>query len=242
MAQRTAAVTNLLNNAGQGFLTFGEDLLVNEEYSSECIRVFGRRIEGIKFSELVYSDDEEGKNFFDSLMTEVFLQDDDELIVDMYLPLLPKEIEIVGKHIQFDYKIIYDVNSQARSCMAILTDVTEKRLLENQMELEKNNLKMIVKVLVNYNDFIQTLKDYRNFCSKEIHAILNSGNTLEQKVSEIFRGVHTYKGNFSQFYMMSITQKLHDFEGQISTVSKKLVSEIGNEQLAQFINKFNLDS
>ncbi len=239
--QRTAAVRNLLNNAGQGFLTFGEDLLVNEEYSSECTRVFGSEIGGLKFSELLYQHDKEGRKFFDSLLEEVFKQDDEELIVDIYLPLLPKEIKLGSKNIQLEYKII-NSSSEARNCMAILTDVTDKRLLENQMEYEKNNLKMIVKVLVNYNDFIQTLKDYRDFHGSLIHEILTSGNPLEQKITEIFRYVHTFKGNFSQFYMTFITQKLHDFESQISAISKRLLSDMDNEQLIQFINKFDLES
>ena len=32
--EKTAAIRNLLDNAGQGFLSFGSDLQINQEYSS----------------------------------------------------------------------------------------------------------------------------------------------------------------------------------------------------------------
>jgi hypothetical protein len=44
VAERTAAVRNLLNNAGQGVLSFGNDLLVDREYSSQCVNIFGSEI------------------------------------------------------------------------------------------------------------------------------------------------------------------------------------------------------
>ena len=33
-------ITNLLNNAGQGFLSFGKDLKINEGFSRECLNIF----------------------------------------------------------------------------------------------------------------------------------------------------------------------------------------------------------
>lgn len=120
--QRTMAIRNLLNNAGQGFLSFGENLLVDEEYSSECRRIFGRDIGGLKFPELIYPQDEEGRKFLESLIEEVYNQDDEDIVVDIYLPLLPREVEIDNKHIELEYRIIKDTNASAKNCMAILTD------------------------------------------------------------------------------------------------------------------------
>jgi len=242
VAEKTVAVRSLLNNAGQGFLTIGQNLQVNHEYSSECRRIFDREIGGIKFSELIYPQNEESKAFVDSLLIEIFNQESDDMLVDLYLPLLPEKIEIDNKHIEVKYKIISDTTAESKTCMAILTDVTDKRLLENQMENERNTLKMVVKVVVSYNDFIQTVKDYRYFCDTLLYEIINSEKTLENKIAEIFRYVHTYKGNFSQFYMTGITQLLHDFESKIAAFSKLLVSDMGNDDLNRFVQEFDIHS
>ncbi|WP_006520970.1 hypothetical protein [Desulfoscipio gibsoniae] len=44
LLKRDSEIKNLLDNAGQGFLTFGKDLLVKQEYSAECARIFGQKI------------------------------------------------------------------------------------------------------------------------------------------------------------------------------------------------------
>lgn len=240
--QRTTAIRTLLNNAGQGFLSFGENLLVDEEYSSECRRIFGGDIGGLKFSELIYPQNEEGRDFLESLIVEVYNQDDDDIVMDIYLPLLPKEVEIGNKHIEMEYRLIRDTDEDAKTCMAILTDVTDKRLLENQMEHEKNTLKMVVKVVVSYDDFVQILRDYQEFCHSLVHEIVESEDSLENKISKLFRYVHTYKGNFSQFNMTGITQRLHDLETQITTFSKLLGPDVGNDELIQFVSGFDLNS
>lgn len=43
----------MLDNTGQGLLTFGENLMIDEEYSAECIDIFGCDIGGMCFIDLV---------------------------------------------------------------------------------------------------------------------------------------------------------------------------------------------
>lgn len=239
VAQRTAAISNLLNHAGQGFLTFGEDMRVNHEYSSECIRIFGQDITDIRFSELIYPlSKEEDSKFFTSLIEEIFKQKDIEMVEELYLPLFPNKIEIGNMHIEVKYKILEET-VKSKKIMAILTDVTDKQLLTKQMENEKNTLKMVVKAVVSSNDFMHTINSYRIFYDKQIFEIVNSEKSLDDKIAEIFRHVHTYKGNFSQFHMMGITQSLHEFESQISAFGKQ--SGIGMEDLINFIGQFNMN-
>ncbi len=52
--ERSAAIKNLLNNARQGFLSFNEDLLIDNEYSYECERIFGLKLTGLKITDLLF--------------------------------------------------------------------------------------------------------------------------------------------------------------------------------------------
>jgi len=181
VASRTTALRNLLNNAGQGFLSFGPDLLVRDEYSSECVRIFGGEIAGAKFAGLIFSKDLEQQDFIESLFFDIFSHRDDDAR-EVYLPLLPTEVLINSKYINVEYKMIEDtVRKGTEVCMAILSDVTENRLLESRVEQERNLLKMVVKVIVNRTDFIQNVNDFNRFCHYGLPSILAGPATKKEK-------------------------------------------------------------
>ena len=212
VANRTMALRNLLNSAGQGFLSFGPDLLVREEYSNECVKIFGGQIAGARFANLIFPKDQEQQVFVESIFFEILNNQDNE-VREIYLPLLPSEVIINSRYINIEYKIIKDPESDnAEVCMAILSDVTENRLLESQVEQERNLLKMVVKVIVNRTDFIQNVNDFRRFSTSGLQRILASSAKDEEKFAEIFRQLHTFKGNFSQLDMSFIVENLHQLE------------------------------
>jgi len=215
VAARTASLRNLLNNAGQGFLSFGEDLLVNEEYSEECLRIFGQDIEKKPILDLLFPEDEEEKNFLENVFRKI-IHDREGSLREKYLPLLPNELKLKGQDIQIQYKIVNDI------FMLIITDVTDKRFLERQVEKERNLLKMVVRCMLNRRDFHEYVNDYRNFYSSRLQQILAGECPLPELVNEIFRLVHTFKGSFSQLEMVKVVQHLHNLETDLADWQKNL--------------------
>ncbi|MHB1393532.1 MAG: ATP-binding protein [Clostridia bacterium] len=213
---RTASVRNLLDNAGQGFLTFGADLAVGAEFSSECYNIFGCNIKGKPFPELIYPDNAEERDFLKTLLVKI-LEEKDEIQRSIYFTLLPEEVTLDNKCIQISYKTIMDKNLVLSEVyMVILTDITYKRMLEDKVEQERNVLKMVVKVVTHYDDFIETIKEYKDFCSSKLPKLLCSKQPNDEMLYEICRTIHTFKGTFSLFDMSNIIEKLHAFETQIS--------------------------
>lgn len=242
VASRTTALRNLLNNAGQGFLSFGPDLLVREEYSSECVRIFGGAIVGAKFAGLIFPKDLEQQDFVESLFFEIFNHQDDDAR-EVYLSLLPTEVVINSKYINVEYKMIKDAGRNgAEECMAILSDVTENRLLESQVEQERNLLKMVVKVIVNRTDFIQNVNDFRRFSNSELPRILAGPATKEEKFADIFRRLHTFKGNFSQLNMGFIVECLHQLETKMTDFKNEGGLNLDQEELEQLFNQLEPDT
>jgi|GEM_PF-1979976 Chemotaxis protein histidine kinase and related kinases len=237
---RTQALRNLLDNAGQGFLSFGTHLLIHDEYSSECSRLFGTDITGVKFSQLIFPHDEQQENFLASLLNKL-LSTSDPLLREVYLPLLPTEITVEDKCISMEYKLIDSDEHMPNSCMVILTDMTNHRTLESQIEQERNLLKMVVKVILNYTDFIQGVKDYGNFCESQLFEILETPESLPDKVAEIFRHFHTLKGNFSQLGMNYIVEQLHQLETNIVDLQKLLPEkDLTLQDVKDFFAEFDL--
>ena len=234
--QREKALRNLLNNAGQGFLTFGEDLRIDEEYSLECTHIFQQEIAGMTFPDLLALYDAEQRHFMRNILSRLF-HDKDSAKRHLYLPLLTNEIVVGSKHIHIDYKLIHDpFREGSEKFMVILTDITEKRLLQNQVEQERNTLKMVVKVVVQYGDFLECAKEYTHFYQKKIWKILGSDDSLQAKLLDIYRDVHTFKGNLSQLGLIQVVHRLHELEGELTELIAR-VDFLSMQDVRKFLSE-----
>lgn len=134
LKRREMEIMNLLDNSDQGFLTFSRNLLIDKEHSSECARIFNKKIANLNILELLLSENEEQNRLFADAFARVFdLSDRDTQL--SCLANLPTLIKIGENYINIKYKIIntdeFEANSE--SLMLILTDITEKRKVEDQV-------------------------------------------------------------------------------------------------------------
>ncbi|MCX7711332.1 MAG: ATP-binding protein [Clostridia bacterium] len=232
--QKTTEVKNLLDNAGQGFLTFGRDLLIDKEYSLECVSIFGERIENRRISDLLCSNEEERK-YFELTLLRIF-DERNSSKQELYLPLLPDETEIQGKYIHLQYKVIQSLQEPDQKVfMMVLTDITEKRQLENKVENERKTLKMVVKAVTDHHEFTKCIEDYQFFCQQELPMILGCELSCEEKLFEIYRKIHTFKGNFAQIDMVHIVNVLHNFEDRISVLRTRS-AHLSQEEVKMVFN------
>ncbi|MBP2637277.1 MAG: Histidine kinase, gyrase and HSP90-like ATPase [Firmicutes bacterium] len=205
-------IRNLLDNAGQGFLSFGEDLKVAGEYSAECVMLFNREIQQEFVPTLLYPDDAGQQNFIQALFEKIF-QEQDTYLRENYLSLLPEEIELDGSYVQIAYKLIPHSSVMARSeLLLILTDITQKREMENKIQAERDVLALVVKAVSHQQEFTKVKADYMVFCHQELPEILYSSETAIAKLHKIFRGVHTWKGSFAQLGLQHMAERLHKLE------------------------------
>jgi two-component system, chemotaxis family, sensor kinase CheA len=224
VAQQNIELKNLLNNVGQGFLTFSQNLNVDPEFSYECINIFKRNIELLYFPDLIYPNDEEKKKLLESILINA-MDIKNKFRRDVFISVLPEVVEIEGKFIHFEYKIINSpLNDGTEKFMLILTDITEKCSLENQIEQEKAILEMVVKAVAENDILIDLVKDYKRFYSIQLYEILESDQPLKDIIFEIYRLMHNFKGNFGQLYMVNIIKLIHDLESDLSLMLKDLNS------------------
>jgi two-component system, chemotaxis family, sensor kinase CheA len=203
LIQSNRSLKILLDNTGQGILFFESDLEVDSNYSSECIRFFSGDISGENVAGLLFRSEYE-KKFFKDTITTVFMESNKRR-AKAYIELLPIEVELNEIKLKIEYRII---ESEIRKIMLILTDITEIKKLENRIKDERNRLNMIVKVVVNAKYFLKTVSEFKNYILKlETHKINN--------LKEEFMSVHTYKGNFSQLMLLSLSKELNKFEDEI---------------------------
>jgi len=195
-------ISTLFNNAKQGFLYFDKDMNIGSEYSKEVYNIFNCDVSNKKINELLYSKISD-REFLKS--TLVGILDDSAIRQEILISLLKKEFYINNKYINLEYKIL-DENS----FMLILTDISDKKKLEEKIKEENQILKMIVELVTSLEQFIEIKSSYTSLI---LH--IDDYKSIN-KLYELKREIHTYKGLFAQKEMLHIVKKLHDFEDHIN--------------------------
>lgn len=217
-------VYTLLDNSGEGFLSFDRDFIIDSEYSSECKLIFKKDIGGCNVLELLFSNDQDNINSFIKSIN-VILETNDEYRREILLSLLPSFLIIDSKYIKIKYKILENLK-----IMLILTDITREKELEEKVKEEQDRLKLIVSSYTNKSDFFEIIDDYKQFMDEDFLAIVKGPLSSEEKLSEIYRTIHTFKGIFSQFSFINLPKKLDKLETSLTILRK---------DMTDFENKIN---
>jgi hypothetical protein len=245
VAERTASLRNLLDHAGQGFLSFGADLRVSDEYSAECKTVFHREIAKEALPALIYPEDRDQQVFLEAIFRKI-MQAENEVMRETYFSLLPEEVVFGSSYIGVAYKLIDHIaDPSQRKIMLILTDKTLQRAMENRVQSERDILAMIVHVVTHSSDFFAALGQYTRFCQEGMPNLLHEKKSAAEILATLFRTVHTFKGAFGQLRMSNTMAKLHDMEGTLENLrSNKLAGAEGQplvEKLSAFSPQVMLD-
>lgn len=126
LQQHQIEIQNLLDNANQGFLTFGQDLNVSRLCSAESVRIFGRKIAGIPIIHLLGQENEHMQKTLRKILERVFSAPVEQAITE--LKYFPGNFHIHNKNIRVECKVIPqpDFADERTVIMMILTDITEQ--------------------------------------------------------------------------------------------------------------------
>ena len=222
--QQTKKVTDLLNNAAQGFLSFDKDFLIHDEYSLECEYLLGSNLQEKDITELLFSSQSKKIPFFKETIIDV-LEEENKLTCSLLLSLLPSEMIINKRAVLIEYKVLSD-----NKIMIILTNITDKKKLKNKIAREQNILKMIVAVVSDSSHFYETKESFENLCN-DCTLLICKENSSEDNVNIINALIHTYKGLFAQLYMNNTVKCLHDIETKLYLF---IEGKGSNEELVSF--------
>ncbi len=220
LREKNDSIKNLLDNAGQGFLSFGPDFAISNEYSMECVQLFRGPIGGKNFLELIKRHTpEDARDMMGSVFENVFGAPQD-LQEKVYISLLPTEFTIYDKIVRVDYKVINQMD--CKRMMLVLTDITEKKELEQKMARERSNLRMIVKALEKQSDVNLGFEELASFIHQEAPTLVSSAPAgeefLQAALAEIFRIIHTFKGDFAQLGLHNTASQLHEIEDHLDAL------------------------
>lgn len=208
--QAHVKISTLLDNSGQGFLSFGVDGKVEPERSKECDRLFGKPAASALIPDLLHPDNAEARDAF-SLNIRRILTQEDSFKQDLLLSLMPTHFILGNKQVDAEYKLL-----QGDRLMLVLTDVTDKCALEAEVERERKRLAMIVAAVRDKDDFFSVLKEYDRFIRARVRGeALTDADGVDGgwELPSLYRHAHTFKGLLLQLEFIHSPDALHRLEG-----------------------------
>ncbi len=211
--QRTADLQTLLDNTGEGILSFGKDLCVDPKCSRECESLLGVAPAGRRIDELLYPKAPAGAALFRSAVERSF-ETDDGYKRNMLLSLIPAEITVGDKIIALRFRSL-----GGSRMMLMLNDVTYKRELEKKVTAEQRTLRFIVNALTNRWLFHEVMEAWKRFADIDAPSVIAKTGTdsREKTLLELYRQVHTFKGLFLQLELVHAPGILHECEERLTT-------------------------
>ena len=198
----------LLDNSQQGFLYFDIDMKIGHEYSKKASEIFGLDLFDKDITYLLYPQNKE--EAFGLCTTLQSLLKLDSIRQEMIFELLQTKFILNNKTIEVEYKFLNN-----KEYLLILTDITKQEAMQKKELKDKQILKMVVETVTTLEQFEEIRIAFEAFTKN-----IESYKSLE-KLPELRREIHTYKGLFAQKEMLHIVQHLHDFESLIDVSLKE---------------------
>ena len=224
-------VATLLNSTDEGFLSFKSDFLIESEVSKNCRKMLNvPSLNGLNIAELLFAKDAKSQATFRKGIHLLF-DSSDPLQQEFVLGLLPKKVNYQDRTLELFF------TKRADKVVMRLTDVTDKVALLSELEIEQHNNKKIIYAIVQQNDVLSIIDDFNQLDLQGFFMMNNPANELfDDRIQELYRQIHTFKGLFLQIYFNDLAEELHHLE----TVLSDFMTAPQPKDLAQLRGRFKI--
>ena len=221
----------IMSTVQEGLFLLDRDLIIGNQYSKELETILGMRsFAGLPLktvlSKIISDEDwEYTKIFIEQLYSDYVVE---TLITDLN-PLSKIQVEVddfagyyVTKFLDFKFSRVYkgeDIDRILVSVADITEAVTLERRLSSEREQNDRQIEMLSSILDSdpalLNSFIKSTKQRVNFINHTLRQPERSVAAMRDKLKEIFREVHSLKGESSAMKLHSYVAIAENFESRI---------------------------
>ncbi|VVE88323.1 MCP four helix bundle domain-containing protein [Pandoraea bronchicola] len=220
LKQKTADIQAMLQNMQQGILTVVDGSKVHGEYSAYLEAIFETQdIAGRPVMELVFGDSDLGSDALSQVEAAV-----DACIGQDAINFAFNEHLLVGeigkrmpdgriKQLDLTWSAITDESDTILRLMLCVRDVTELRELAAEANEQKQRLEMIGEILaVSQEKFHHFIESSTGFIRENERIIRKHSQADSAAIAELFRNMHTIKGNARTYNLQYLTNVVHETE------------------------------
>lgn len=220
LKQRTADIQAMLQNMQQGILTVVDGSKVHGEYSAYLEAIFETQdIAGRGVMDLVFADSDLGSDTVSQVEAAI-----DACIGQDAINFAFNEHLLVGeigkrmpdgrvKQLDLTWSAITDETDTILRLMLCVRDVTELRELAAEANEQKQRLEMIGEILaVSQEKFHHFIESSTGFIRENERIIRKHSQADSAAIAELFRNMHTIKGNARTYNLQYLTNVVHETE------------------------------
>ncbi|HZZ11391.1 MAG TPA: HAMP domain-containing protein [Paraburkholderia sp.] len=220
LKQKTADIQAMLQNMQQGILTVIDGAVVHSEYSAYLEDIFETKdIAGRGLMNLVFSETDLGSDALSQIdaATHACLGEDcinfafnqHLLVGEISKRMADGRVKILD----LSWSAITDENDVILRLMLCVRDVTELRKLAAQADEQRRRLDMIGEILaVSEEKFHHFIESSAGFVSENERIIRKHSEADHAAIAELFRNMHTLKGNARTYNLQHLTHVVHETE------------------------------
>ena len=220
LKQKTADIQAMLQNMQQGILTVIDGAVIHAEYSAYLEDIFeARDIAGRGLMDLVFADTDLGADALSQVdaAAHACLGEDcinfafnQHLLVGEISKRMP---DGRMKILDLSWSAITDENDIIVRLMLCVRDVTELRKLAAEASEQRRRLDMIGEILaVSEEKFHHFIESSAGFISENERIIRKHSEADHAAIAELFRNMHTIKGNARTCNLQHLTDVVHETE------------------------------
>ncbi|HWT35268.1 MAG TPA: MCP four helix bundle domain-containing protein [Paraburkholderia sp.] len=240
LKQKTADIQAMLQNMQQGILTVVEGAVIHSEYSAYLEAIFETKdIANRPLMDLVFADSDLGSDTVSQVEAAVLACiGEDSINFEFNQHLLVNELtrkmpDGRDKTLDLSWSAITDESDTVMRLMLCVRDVTELRQLAAEAGEQKRRLEMIGEILaVNEEKFHHFVDSATGFINENERIIRQHTHADGSAVAELFRNMHTIKGNARTYSLQHLTSIVHETEQRYDALRRpESAHEWDQEQL-----------
>ncbi|WP_206997766.1 HAMP domain-containing protein [Trinickia mobilis] len=239
LKQKTADIQAMLQNMQQGILTVVDGAVVHAEYSAYLEAIFEtQEIAARPVMDLVFDQTDlgaDGRSQVDAAIHACLGEDainfefNQHLLVNEIAKTMP---DGRVKTLDLSWSAITDESDTVMRLMLCVRDVTELRQLAAEAGEQKRRLEMIGEILaVSQEKFHQFVDSATGFVSENERIIRQHVHADGAAVAELFRNMHTIKGNARTYSLQHLTSIVHETEQRYDNLRRPESAEKWDQQL-----------
>jgi two-component system chemotaxis sensor kinase CheA len=228
LKQKTNDIQTMLQNIPQGILTIADGGLIHPEYSAHLETILETRdIAGRLLLDLLFTDTNLGTDSLaqiDAVVGACIGEDAMNFAFNEHL--MPGEIEKRlpdgrVKVLDLNWSPITDDNDTVVRLILCLRDVTELRKLAAEANEQKRELAIIGEILaVSQEKFHEFIAGSLRFIDENEQLIREHAKHDTETISQLFRNMHTIKGNARTYGLQGLTSIVHEAEQTYDALRK----------------------
>jgi len=220
LKQKTADIQAMLQNMQQGILTVIDGAAIHAEYSAYLEAIFETDdIAGRNVMDLVFADSDLGADALSQVDAAIAACiGEDSINFEFNQHLLVNELTRTMpdgrvKTLDLSWSAITDESDTVMRLMLCVRDVTELRQLAAEAGEQKRRLEMIGEILaVSEEKFHHFVDSATGFINENERIIRQHAQADGSAVAELFRNMHTIKGNARTYSLQYLTNIVHETE------------------------------